>query len=366
MRIMDLNGERSVGDSSVIIHGVIGVAGRLRSFITLYHVRKAVLTIHRISFSYVVRAIPKCMPKLEIISMASVYHGICKHCGNGFEQRGPGRRRKFCCEECQRVWWKEHRDQRKHYSFVCKNCGQEYQTTDVRRNTVCSEDCRQEWIGKQRHQGALTEKQCLSCGETFEGIPSGLDYCSDECKERGVPRTCKVCDGEFYGRQNTCYCSDECRLKYHRRYYEEYMLEKVGDRSYTCQECGKEFIAPYGDKRREFCSSECRRRYHGRIHKRTRRALKKSNGPVMRINPLDIYERDGWACGICGKQVDPDLQYPHPMSASLDHVIPLARGGTHTFKNVQLAHLGCNQNKRDIGGAQLRLGLRGGIDYART
>ena len=35
------------------------------------------------------------------------------------------------------------------------------------------------------------------------------------------------------------------------------------------------------------------------------------------------------------------------MSASLDHIVPLSQGGTHTLGNVQLAHLVCNERKHD-------------------
>lgn len=50
-------------------------------------------------------------------------------------------------------------------------------------------------------------------------------------------------------------------------------------------------------------------------------------------------------CGLCRQPVDPDLQYPEPMSKSIDHIVPLARGGTHEQANVQLAHLVCNNRK---------------------
>jgi 5-methylcytosine-specific restriction endonuclease McrA len=58
-----------------------------------------------------------------------------------------------------------------------------------------------------------------------------------------------------------------------------------------------------------------------------------------------VYRRDGWVCGICREPVDPELESPHLMAASLDHVIPLCRGGTHTYDNVQLAHFLCNSIK---------------------
>ena len=49
---------------------------------------------------------------------------------------------------------------------------------------------------------------------------------------------------------------------------------------------------------------------------------------------------------------------PHPMSLSIDHIIPLSLGGTHEPKNVQVVHLICNSTKSNnivAGGEQLRL-----------
>jgi len=39
------------------------------------------------------------------------------------------------------------------------------------------------------------------------------------------------------------------------------------------------------------------------------------------------------------------LKAPHPLSMSIDHIIPLSRGGTHEPDNVQLAHFICNSIK---------------------
>ncbi|MGW7657827.1 HNH endonuclease [Streptomyces asiaticus] len=63
--------------------------------------------------------------------------------------------------------------------------------------------------------------------------------------------------------------------------------------------------------------------------------------------PKDVHERDEWACGLCRRPVDPGLAWPHPMSASVDHILPLSQGGSHTLANVQCAHLSCNSRKRD-------------------
>nr|DAP09017.1 MAG TPA: HNH endonuclease [Caudoviricetes sp.] len=59
----------------------------------------------------------------------------------------------------------------------------------------------------------------------------------------------------------------------------------------------------------------------------------------------EIFERDEWTCGICNEPVDPDSEFPDLRSPSLDHVIPLSKGGSHTRDNVQLAHYICNVTK---------------------
>ena len=184
----------------------------------------------------------------------------------------------------------------------------------------------------------IVEKECPSCHRLFHSRRADSAYCSNECRERGMERTCAVCSSRFYGHKNAVYCSRECELKIRRQWHQEYATKRKGENWITCQECGRKFSARYGDKRRGFCSSECSNRFHGRINKRVRRAKLKSDGQVDRINPLDVYERDGWVCGICGKKVIPELEFPHPRSASLDHIIPLSRGGEHTLRNVQLAH----------------------------
>lgn len=56
----------------------------------------------------------------------------------------------------------------------------------------------------------------------------------------------------------------------------------------------------------------------------------------------EIFTRDNWICGICGESVDSSIGWPDPMSASLDHIVPLSRGGSHTRANTQCAHLRCN------------------------
>jgi hypothetical protein len=123
-----------------------------------------------------------------------------------------------------------------------------------------------------------------------------------------------------------------------------------------CVVCGEQFIP------RTFRDKACSRRcsYRARPSDRTRLALLGSHRRRARfygvsyepIKPAEIYERDRWRCGICHKRVDKRLKYPHPKSASLDHIVPMSQGGGHVKTNVQLAHLICNSQKSAGGGGE--------------
>jgi 5-methylcytosine-specific restriction endonuclease McrA len=63
---------------------------------------------------------------------------------------------------------------------------------------------------------------------------------------------------------------------------------------------------------------------------------------VETFSPMEIFERDGWRCGICSELLDPSAFFPHPQSPSIDHIVPLSKGGEHSRANVRAAHLRCN------------------------
>ena len=91
-----------------------------------------------------------------------------------------------------------------------------------------------------------------------------------------------------------------------------------------------------------------------RLHSRKRRALKLGNGHETYTEGY-IFERDGWICGICGRKINKRLKYPDPYSKSIDHIIPVIRGGADAPINIQAAHLRCNMSKNAGCGGQLRL-----------
>lgn len=53
-------------------------------------------------------------------------------------------------------------------------------------------------------------------------------------------------------------------------------------------------------------------------------------------------------CGICGKPVDFSYKNPHPLAPTVDHIIPVSKGGHPSdLDNLQLAHRCCNREKHD-------------------
>jgi 5-methylcytosine-specific restriction endonuclease McrA len=67
------------------------------------------------------------------------------------------------------------------------------------------------------------------------------------------------------------------------------------------------------------------------------RRARKRNQFVEDIDPQVVFERDQGICGICGTAVIGKFH--------VDHVIPLSKGGLHTYGNVQTVHPICNERK---------------------
>lgn len=102
------------------------------------------------------------------------------------------------------------------------------------------------------------------------------------------------------------------------------------------------------------CSDECRvvhRASVKRVQKSRRRAVKR-NAYVEDVSPRRVFERDGYRCHLCRKKVRTDVVVPHPRAATVDHVIPLASGGTHEMANCRTACFLCNAVKGDRGGGE--------------
>lgn len=114
-----------------------------------------------------------------------------------------------------------------------------------------------------------------------------------------------------------------------------------------CPECGESFASP--QPHQTTCSKRCAtRRNKGVRRARKRRAY------VEDVYRVKVYERDNWHCQICHRPVRRDVEVPHHLAPTLDHIVALAHGGEHSYANVQLAHFICNARKSH-GPAQLRM-----------
>jgi 5-methylcytosine-specific restriction endonuclease McrA len=72
--------------------------------------------------------------------------------------------------------------------------------------------------------------------------------------------------------------------------------------------------------------------------KAARRRVRLRAALVEKVDALLVWERDAGLCGICGEAADPTDWH-------LDHIVPVSRGGEHSYANVQVTHPFCNRRK---------------------
>ena len=122
----------------------------------------------------------------------------------------------------------------------------------------------------------------------------------------------------------------------------------------VCIECCVTFVG--NRKGKKYCSEACSMRTMNRTRELRRRTKLKENGSVdLSITLISLIGKDNNTCHICKAVCDKE-DYTKTdeghfitgrMYPSIDHVIPVNKGGTHTWDNVKLAHHYCNTIKRD-------------------
>ena len=211
--------------------------------------------------------------------------------------------------------------------------------------------------------------ECRNCGERLAIPPYGQVppvYCSKRCQSRwhyvnggkarrdearaanrkAIPRlACKRCSRVFDPETTRqIFCSKACSSRYRREHETGECSAVECDRPVRAKAlCNKHYKAqlrlegrlptktPWTDERRDAW------------HRRRALLLEASTGKPVIL--AEIADRDSWFCGLCKLPVDATLAYPDPMSKSLDHIVPLSKGGAHDPSNAQLAHLRCNVSK---------------------
>ena len=132
--------------------------------------------------------------------------------------------------------------------------------------------------------------------------------------------------------------------------YDEY-LDSLKNKNkpilfYPCKECGRAFESKWG---KQFCSTKCKNRWRNHlaeVKKSNRTKIAKKNGKYDNSISLEkLFARDKGICYICGKHLDLNAYYNYPSAPTIEHVIPIIKGGTHTWDNVKLACRQCNSKK---------------------
>ena len=203
--------------------------------------------------------------------------------------------------------------------------------------------------------------RCRECGHEFERY---VDlHCKTECPEchrREVERHEAERKTASMRRALVRAFRGVLRVKEREEREREFL-----DTVHVCKECGREFTLrelrednPWNfSDNPTFCCTSCRNRWHRREgrHRRRERGEQKGYGNV---SLLALEERDNHTCYLCGTKTDrSDYRVDEsgnfiagPSYPSIDHVVPLSKGGTHDMSNVRLACCRCNAIKgnRDV------------------
>lgn len=251
------------------------------------------------------------------------------------------------------------------YERECRHCDKSFTTVNVSK-VSCSEKCRRDYNKENRG----IKQTCVRCAGEFGGYKI-LDHCSQKCRREDRVETdarkeltlrlakaidprrhkeCKSCGDNFYATNaNRKYCSNLCshRSNYTNKY-------EPAAYNHKCKECGKHYTDNQSNS--AGCSRKCKNKYENRVRYNARRDMLVGNGRVdWSISVERLVHRDKGNCHLCNNKVDmkdfehneQDYYIAGNYYGSVDHVIPLSKGGTHTWGNVKLAHRLCNSYKSD-------------------
>lgn len=256
---------------------------------------------------------------------------------------------------------------------ACAHCGGPV-AGDPRR-LYCGDRCK--WRAKEarrttpKKSGPTPKRDatCIVCGDAFKSYQSRhkwTETCGRECgaklnafRRGAIPKhlrpvvvvthhgRCEGCGRRFQkSTQGQRSCSGACRPSAYTWRPEEK----------ACAACGKRFMqvrrwqATCDDQ----CADEVKRR--GKRIAKSRRRARIRGRENEAIDPIRVFERDGWRCQLCHRKLRAEDRGTYkPQAPELDHVTPLAAGGTHTWGNVQATCRSCNHSKGGTPVGQLGL-----------
>lgn len=216
------------------------------------------------------------------------------------------------------------------------------------------------YIGGYKQGGSIIQVSHLICGRIFERR-------SDYFRRYGY--RCPFCEAEERKqerRQEELTRKAEAEEKKTIRLLEKTKKHDARlDELHICSICGKEYsIREYMkstgtryERDSGFCSAECRdqkkrlTKHLGRKGDRNHRQRARKFGCTYErgITLRKVVDRFGLTCSLCGEPCDWNdhswSEYCGPLYPSIDHIVPLCKGGNHDWSNVQVAHIICNSKK---------------------
>lgn len=199
--------------------------------------------------------------------------------------------------------------------------------------------------------------ECTMCGDSQTKIRTPYKNrthnlcrkCADrvrsfiKCKQHWEHRSCLGCGSEFCSSKMK-YCSDDCRYKKHLRDAKKSRSENPKfQQTSSCVRCGSKFSFVHSGTDRKFCSAACRRRaWDETSRSRPSRIERQPDYSVA----FRILREAHWVCSSCGIKTPEKLRGTHELNApEVDHIVPLSRGGTHEYENLQCLCKSCNSSK---------------------
>lgn len=233
------------------------------------------------------------------------------------------------------------------YNYTCVVCGITYHPKDKSRNTCCSRKCGAIYLSKKHKERGYKTNIIKILKEPIVSLIDILSKLID----------CSFCGKKYIKTSNhkINYCSDDCK----KEFYLQKRIDKRGIKEYKCKVCNKLFCTEYGNKNESFCSDKCKNiayRINNKINKKNKKYKLKQALIDNDITLEKLMRRDKYICHICKKKVNINdfkitlegyfitgALYP-----SIDHVIPISKGGKHSWDNIKLAHRDCNSKKSDL------------------
>lgn len=267
----------------------------------------------------------------------------------------------FVFSRCEETRCELHSVETKHKAVRLVRSGMsDYQVADilgVHHGTV-GRWARAAGIVRGKGGGCVARNNSRRNAETRQRIESAIGdrfEVVDVGTSRWSTLRCRACGTEFRRKVDPRYpttCPECHRRETERREIER--REREGKRAlmqrlvnllayeHECPVCGRKFRS--SNPSVVYCSSRCRNRHKGYSDHVLR--AKMYGVEYDRSITLDkLIERDGLTCYLCGKTCDTsDKRWGSfgPDYPTIDHIVPLSKGGAHTWDNVRVACGKCN------------------------